>query len=261
MYAAEFGWLTSRAALTLDRVTWPLATRLIAVSNGVRDDLLQHGATAAQIEVISNPFDPSRSTPSDRATARTRLGVGDGDVVVGTVALLKEQKGIRDLVQAAAIVASRHPGVTFVHVGGGPLEAEARQWIADAGLERRFLLVGWVADPLSLLPGMDVFALPSLWEGLPIALLEAMAAGLPAVGTRVAGIEEVILDGVTGRLVPSKNPAALADALIDLLSSPEKRGAMGAAGRSRLSEFDARPIALKTRDLYQEVLARTVRRS
>ena len=101
-------------------------------------------------------------------------------------------------------------------MGDGPLADAARRWVDDAGLGARFHLLGRVAEPMTLLPGLDIFALPSVWEGLPIALLEAMAAGLPAVGTRVSGIEDVIENGVTGRLVPSADAAALAAAIEDL---------------------------------------------
>ena len=257
MYAAEFPWLTSRAALLLDRLTARLAARVIAVSEGVKHDLLASGLPPDQVVVIPNPFDLSRTASTlDRAAARARLGATDRDVVCGTVALLKEQKGLADLVAAARIVCRENPAVRFVHVGGGPLEASVRRWISEAGLANRFTLMGWVPDPLELLPGMDLFALPSLWEGLPVALLEAMAAERATVGTRVAGIEEVIVDEVTGRLVPARQPAALAQAILDLARDPDRRQAMGAAGRARLALYDARRIAIATRDLHLSVIGR-----
>jgi glycosyltransferase involved in cell wall biosynthesis len=260
MYQAEFSPITSRVALALDRWTFRKTGRLLAVSNGVRADLLQHGARDSQVVVVANSFNPTRTAnAADRDTARARLGAADGHVVVGTVALLKTQKGIRDLIDAAILVLRSNNRVRFVHVGGGPLEPDVRRWIADAGIGDRFRLTGWVADPLALLPGMDLFVLPSLWEGLPIALLEAMAAGLPAIGTRVAGIEEVIVDGVTGRLVPAHAPAGLASAILDLAASADERRVMGEAGRARLSAFDARPIARQVRQIYESVLAERMR--
>ena len=141
-------------------------------------------------------------------------------------------------------------------MGDGPLHDQASRLIAAAGLGDRFLLLDRVEDPVALLPGLDVFVLPSLWEGLPIALLEAMSVGLPAVGTRVSGIEEVIAEGETGTLVPPSDPVALGRALLDLVHSPGRRSAWGEAARARLARFDARAIAGAYRQVYLDVLAR-----
>lgn len=255
MYAAEFSWLMTRLGWWLDRMTSPLASRFIAVSNGVRADLEQAGVPHDRIDVIHNGFEPGRARlSSDRAAARAMLKCDADTIVVGTVALLKVQKGIRDLVEAARLVVARDPRVRFVQMGDGPLEHDARRWVAEAGLTDRLLLLDRVADPMTLLPGVDIFVLPSLWEGLPIALLEAMAAGLPAVGTRVSGIEEVIVDGVTGRLVPPADPPSLARAILELANAPTLRASFGDRARARLELFDARAIAAEYRRVYLNVL-------
>ena len=255
MYAAEFSWTKSRAALALDRLTSRSAARLLAVSTGVKHDLLRAGVTPSRVVVVPNAFDPSReSAPGQRERARLAFGCSDGEVVIGTVALLKAQKGVHDLIDAARIVTAEDARIRFVHVGGGPLESLVRSEIGRGPLADRFRLMGWVEDPLALLPGMDVFVLPSHWEGLPVALLEAMAASLPAIGTRVAGIEEVIVDRHTGRLVEARDPAALAAAILDLARAPDLCRTMGQAGRHRLDQFDARPVARATRQVYLDVL-------
>jgi glycosyltransferase involved in cell wall biosynthesis len=258
MYAAEFSPVTGRIGAGLDRLTSRWASRCIAVSSGVAADLGRSGVPADRVTVIFNPFDRDRAGQrGDRETARRFFGATGDDPVIGTVALLKVQKGIRDLVDAARIVAASHPRARFVHVGGGPMDGEVRAWIAAAGLTDRFTLVGWVDDPLTLLPGMDVFVLPSHWEGLPIALLEAMAAGVPVVGTAVPGIEEVIVDGETGRLVPARDPVALASAMLELAASSALRQQYGHAGLGRLDVFDARVVAAATREVYLDVLSPT----
>ena len=224
---------------TMDRLTFPLVSRLIAVSRGVQADLERSGVAANRIVVIPNTFDRTRvADPATRTAIRASWGAADSDVIVGTVALMKPQKGIRTLVEAARLALEQEPRLRFVHMGDGPLEGAARRWVDEAGLASRFHLLGRIADPMTLLPGLDVFALPSEWEGLPIALLEAMAAGLPAVGTRVSGIEDVIEDGVTGRLVPPADGAALADAILNLAGPLHRRGPSAPPRRAR-SRYDA----------------------
>jgi glycosyltransferase involved in cell wall biosynthesis len=255
MYDAEFGSVAARMGLALDRWTAPLARRLVAVSHGVRRDLEAHGVAADRIAVIHNGLDGNRRRHlAERDAVRRAWNVAPDDVVVGTVALLKEQKGIRFLVDAARMVIARNPSVRFVHMGDGPLQRDISRRIAVAGLGERFQLLDRVPDPVQWLSGLDVFALPSLWEGLPIALLEAMTAGLPSVGTAVSGIEEVVEDGRTGRLVPAADPAALAEAILALASDPATRARYGAAAAQRVHRFDPALAAASYRQLYVHVL-------
>lgn len=255
MYAAEFSPAMAWLGRYLDSFTFPFADRLIAVSRGVKADLQLAGVDPARVTVIPNTFDASRTAvASTRAAIRDAWGVRADDVVVGNVALLKAQKGLRHLVEAARLVALRMPHVRFIQMGDGPLQADVARWIAAAGLGDRFQRLGRVDDPMALLPGLDVFVLPSEWEGQPIALLEAMAAGLPAVGTRVSGVEDTIVDGETGRLVPFGDAGALADALSDLCASPDIRRAFGEAGRRRVNDFDAVRVAAAYRRVYLDVL-------
>ena len=107
-----------------------------------------------------------------------------------------------------------------------------------------------------MLPAADLFVLPSLFEGLPLSVLEAMAAGLPVVGTRIGGTEEAVADGMTGRLVPARDPAALAAAILEVLDDPDKAARWGATGRQRQqAEFSATRMVRDTRAIYDEVLA------
>ena len=132
--------------------------------------------------------------------------------LIGAVARLTHEKGIDRLIRAAPTVVAKCPEVRFVIVGDGPerplLEAEAGR----LGVDAHFHFAGHRADVGELLPAFDLFVLPSLREGLPFAVLEAMSAGLPVVATRVGGVPEAVAEGVTGLLVPADDPDALADA-------------------------------------------------
>lgn len=261
MYRADYPTPRAWIGTALDRLTRPSFDRFIAVSGGVRADIERSGVASDRITVIRNGIDLDRlESALPRARAREVIQAG-GDaetIVVGTVALLKPQKGIPFLIEAAKAVVARDRRVRFVHIGDGPLDAEIAAAVAAAGLGDRFRLLGRMDDPMAAMRGLDMFVLPSLWEGLPIALLEAMATGLACVGTRVSGIEEVIEHEKSGLLVSAADPAALAEAILTLAGSPERREALGAAARARVGrEFDSRRMADAYREVYfAEVLER-----
>jgi len=161
------------------------------------------------------------------------------------------------LIEAARSVVDRDPRARFVHIGGGPLKQDTIQRLEAAGLSGRFQVLDRVEEPMTVLGGFDLFVLPSLFEGLPIALLEAMAAGLPCIGTLVAGIEEAIEPGVSGLVVPPGDAPALSEAILGLLADPARRRAVGDAALDRVrSRFDAVGMAEAYRRLYLDVTAR-----
>ena len=161
---------------------------------------------------------------------RAELGIPEHAPVVGNVANFKAAKDHPTLLQAAARVRERVPEVRFLLIGQGPLEPETRRLAADLGLDGTVVFTGFRTDAHRLLAALDVFTLSSTYEGLPIALIEAMALGRPAVVTRVGGVPEVLHDGAQGLLVPPRDPAALADGLLRLLGDP---GPAGPDGRRR----------------------------
>jgi glycosyltransferase involved in cell wall biosynthesis len=175
--------------------------------------------------------------------------------VVGTVTRLSPQKAPLDFVAAAAQVAAQRPDVHFVVVGDGPLRAEVEAQIAAAGFTDRFHLTGLRRDVPDLLHSFDVFALTSLWEGLPRVLPQAMAAGLPIVATAADGNAEAVEDGVNGLLTPPGDPQALAEGVLRLLDDPALATQMSAAGRERADEFGARKMVDDIAALYETLLA------
>ena len=243
--------------IALERLSQRLTDCLVVVSPRNTEKGLADGiATPDKYVTIRSGIEldrflrPSRS----RAEVRAELGIPAGAPVMGTVARLSPQKAPLDFVAAAAAVARAIPEAHFVFVGDGPLREQAEAAIAKAGLTTRFHLTGLRRDVPELLMAFDVFALSSLWEGLPRVLPQAMAAGLPAVVTAIDGNAEAVVDGVNGRLVPPADPAALAKAVVSLLHDPETARRMGQAGLSRVCEFSAAKMVDDIARLYKELL-------
>jgi glycosyltransferase involved in cell wall biosynthesis len=167
-----------------------------------------------------------------------------------TPARLHQQKGHAYLLTAAALV----PDATFVLAGDGPLRAELEQRARELGVAGRCLFLGERADVPDLLAAADLFLLPSLWEGLPLSVLEAMAAGRPVVATAIGGTDEAVTDGVTGLLVPPRDPAAIAAAIARLRDDPGLAERLAAAGRARVErEFSSRATAERVMRIYDAV--------
>lgn len=182
------------------------------------------------------PVEDFGITPERRTTARQALGLSSDDVVVGCVGRLVELKNHLGLIRQWPDVIAKHPRARLVLIGEGPLRPQIEQLIAELGLGDRVMLAGIRADVAQLLPGLDVFALPSFTEGVSIALLEACATGLPALASRVGGNVEVIQDGVTGRLFDVQDASALRSALIQLVGDASLRESLGQQARTWVRE-------------------------
>ena len=236
---------------------------VIAVSDGVAASidvpaLLGRGAVPP-VEVVVQGVNTGQVRQGDaaRKEGRNRLGLvggNEGDLVVGTVGNLTTKKNHALLLEAFADLRRSAPHVRLVVVGSGPLDDPLKAQAERLGIADATAFLGSRDDVLELLPGFDVFALSSEHEGLPIALLEAMATGLPSVATEVGGIPEVLQHGVQGLLVDSGDAAGLTAALAKLVGDPDLRAALGQSARQRASAFDIAPVAARTLDLYERVL-------
>jgi glycosyltransferase involved in cell wall biosynthesis len=230
--------------------------RVITVSRWQRATYEKIGVSPRRMVTVPNGVRPRASSPG-RAAARRALGLEAGQPVVMTVGRLTVMKGQRHLIDATALLLRRFPDLAVVVIGEGHLHAALVEQAELLGVSHAVRLVGHRADARDLLDAADVFATPSRHEGMPLAVLEAMDAGLPVVGTRVIGTSEAVADGVTGRLVPPGRPAAMAEAIEELLGDAALRRRMGAAGRRRHAElFTASRMARGTAAVYDEVLAR-----
>jgi len=218
------------------RLIAPRAEKVICVSAAVRDELAHHApGVSGKAMVIPNGVDlGSRASAIDRTHVRDRLGVPEGCFLIGSVGRVHPVKGHADLVAAAARLARDDSAPFQVIIAGYPVDPWATELAGLArtlGVERLVHFLGHRPDVPELLAAMDVFVLPSHSEGMPNALLEAMAAGKPVVATRVGGSAEIIRDGENGLLVPPQAPGALASAIGRLRADPALAGLLGAAAR------------------------------
>jgi glycosyltransferase involved in cell wall biosynthesis len=199
---------------------------------------------------------PAPAGAAERERARTILGATNHDCVVGTIARLDPVKNLSLMVEAAALCLTSGRPFRFLVVGGGPAEASLRQAIRDRHLEGSFVLLGERESASDLLPGFDIFVLTSRSEGLPNAVMEAMAAGVPCVCTDVGGCRELVDPGVTGYLVPAADSRSLADRILELAENPQTRERMGRAGRLRIeNEFSVGKLVSMTDQILTRLLA------
>jgi glycosyltransferase involved in cell wall biosynthesis len=251
---------TRRVYIELERAAARSTDRIVCVSESDRMKGLALGiGSADQYRILRSGIDPSLylARAGARERMRASLGAAPGDVLVGTVANFKPQKGPLDLIEAARRAHAERRRLKFFVAGDGELRSEVIGAVAAAGLGDAVSLLGWRHDVPELLAAADVFVLTSLFEGLPRAVLQAMAAALPVVVTDTGGTSEVVVDGATGYLVPPGDPQAAAAALVRLADDPEMRRRFGAAGQARLgAEFDIRRMVVDLEALYDEILER-----
>lgn len=256
-YDSEYGRGVRVAAEMINRVTAAAADAIVAISEGVREYAVRRQKLPREkVVVIPNGIDVEEYRPSPRSDAvRTLCGFGPETIVVGALGRLAEQKGFPVLVEAAAIARQARPELRFVIAGSGGQEAELRQAISERGQSDAFRLIGQSDDVPSFLAGLDLFVLPSLWEGLGLALIEAMAAGLACITTDIGGPREAITDRVDGLIVPPGDPARLARAIEELAASEPLRRAFGAAAReTAVRRYSSSVMAEQYMGLYERLL-------
>ena len=228
--------------------------RVIAVSDAIRHRLIERDRVPpSRITVVPNSVPPAREMHGDILPLPADL-MGEGPVV-GVVARLQPEKGVTNFLRAAASVARELPEARFVVVGDGPLRKEMLGLAEELGVRDRVLFLGFRPDAQALIELMDIVAVPSVSEGTPLVVLEAMAAGVPVVASRVGGIPDQIRDGHEGILVPPGDSRALGDALLGLLRNPERARQMGEAGRLRAgTEFSHENMVRRVEGLYRAAL-------
>jgi glycosyltransferase involved in cell wall biosynthesis len=275
--AADFGRLAARAVgakLVLHEhfadprmpLYQALADRLlrgrtdgaIAVSRSTREFLVkQRSVPEDRVRLIWNgaPLDEFAPVRRERALAvRRELGLPDDALVVGTIGRLNAQKGHRFLLEAASILLPRQPRARLLVAGDGDLMGELRSQAAALGIADRVVFAGHRTDVPGLLGALDVFCISSLYEGTPLALFEAMAAGKAIVSTSVDGCREVLEDGVTGVLVAPADAAALADGLDRVLGDASLRATLGRQALAASRRYDVRTCVEEMQAFYEELL-------
>jgi glycosyltransferase involved in cell wall biosynthesis len=239
-------WIASRTA------------HFIAVSEAAREAMIARGEAAAKISVVPNGIsEPDVSKIEPPESIRQSFGLKPGVPLVVCVARLEPEKDVPTLVRAMSLLAEKVPDAVCVIAGEGLLAARLAAEISGAHLEKRVILAGFRSDALALIRAGDLFVLPSLAEPFGLVLLEAMALSRAVVATRAGGPVEIVDDGITGRLVPPQDPAAMAQAIGELLSSPETLREMGTRGAARFREkFTTTQMARATRQIYERVSGR-----
>ena len=230
--------------------------RVIAISDAVKRAIANDiHVPPEKIERVYYGMPFERATTASPADLGREFGWESGPYIV-TVGRLTEQKGHRYLIEAMAEVCRSIPSARALIIGhDGGLRSDLEAMVRRLGLERNVTIAGYRDDIAELIAGADLFALPSLWEGFGLVLVEAMASGRAVVASAVDSIGEIVVDGETGLLVPPADPHALAGALLRALHDSEATRTMGEAGRERaLTTFTVAEMVRRTQEVYAHVL-------
>jgi glycosyltransferase involved in cell wall biosynthesis len=260
-YHGREGWRHGpiRGSFVPDGLLSRFVTRVIAVSEAARDFLVRvKGYPGDKVVVVPNGRDLSALVPGrDRESARKDLGVDPHTPIVGVVGRLEDQKGHRYLLDAWPAVTRDFPDARLLLVGDGSRREALEAQVKALGIASSVIFTGFRADVARMLDAIDVLALPSLYEGMPLTVIEAAAMARPVVATAVDGTPEVVEHGVTGFLVPPANPPALSGALLTLLADPDRARRLGETGRQRtLERFDLTQQVEATAAAYRSVATR-----
>jgi glycosyltransferase involved in cell wall biosynthesis len=230
------------------------AYRVVGCSDHTSKQLVAYEKISPRkIRTIVNGIDGSRFDVSiDKSALRRELGIAAEGAVIGLAVRLSDQKGITFLLRAMPAILRQHPQTTLLIAGDGDLQADLQAEARALGIAERVVFCGARKDIPQILKLLDLYVLPSKWEGLPMVILEAMAAGCPVVATDVGGNSSAVVNGKTGVLVPAQDPEALATAVATVLGSQQTRLAYAASGRARfLEKFTAEKMTRQYERLYR----------
>jgi glycosyltransferase involved in cell wall biosynthesis len=252
-----------RLQIALDNSTARLADEIVTISDDTKRSLVRQGIPAKKIRTVPNGV---RVGPEPDATqvqnARKALDLDTDGPIIGCVGRLCEAKGQHDLLGAARSIIERVPSAKFIFVGedqesGGRYREKLEELARTLGIAEAVRFVGFQPDIASLMPAFSLYVLPSYIEGMPLTILEAMAAARPVIATPVGGVPELVAGGEIALLVQPGDPEALAQAILELLDDPDRAEAMGRAGRKRVeTHFSLDHTLTKVFALYEEVASR-----
>jgi len=229
--------------------SYNLSTRVVCVSNFVRDYLASAGVQREKLLTIHTSIDTERYRPDRPPVLRHELGFGDETILIGIVAVLREAKQHLSLIEAFARLKT---DARLLIIGDGPQRGNIEHFISERGLQDRVLLLGFRSDIPEILPGLDIFVLPSRMEALGTAILEASASGVPVVGSRAGGIPECVIHGETGLLFEPGNVQELYEQLARLARDASLRKTLGMTGRDFIQrEYSLSRMVDDTSRLYR----------
>jgi len=238
-----------------DRALEPYTDIAIAVSQSTADFVIRARLVRPEkvkVVYLGAPHDEfSRQRSAEEiAEARRQFGITPGDFAIGAVTRLHESKGNTFLVDAAKIVIGKRPHAKFFVVGEGPLREPLEAQARALGIGDRCVFAGFAKDIAAVLSAFDLSAFPSLWEGTPLTVFEALASGKAIVATDADGLLDVLTDGRDARIVPKRNAAALAGAIVDLMDRPDERARLAVAARATAQRYDITAFVRKMERLY-----------
>jgi len=241
----------------LDLLLIRFAKKVVTVSDEIAIKLHQWGVSSQKIIVIDNGIDLQRFSNQKRNNLlKEYFGIKEESKVIGTIARLTKEKGHIYLIEAAKNIVSGFPGTKFLFVGDGSERERLEKRVMQLGLKDKVIFTGQRNDVIDILSFLDIFVLPSITEGLPIALLEALASRLPVVATSVGAVPKVIIDRETGLLIEPGSPESLRGAISELLSNQERARQFGnQAYRKVEKEFSAKSMAEHYFDFYSKILS------
>lgn len=226
---------------------------VIAVSQPVKRDIVRYDKLPPdEVTVLPTCIDFDRmQTGLTKEQARALTGLPKDGILLGTVGRLVEAKGHSYLIEAVSILKKNGTGVKAILIGGGRLETRLREQASLAGIEEDILFLGERHDIPALYRAMDLYVMPSLWEGAPLSLLDAMAAGVPSVATSVGGMPEQLDNGSCGVIVPPGDPVAMANAISDILTDKERMKEYSKKAKTRAKEYyGSAEVAEKFQKIY-----------
>jgi glycosyltransferase involved in cell wall biosynthesis len=222
----------------LDKLVLRACGKIIAVSDGIRGELVASGLRPERIVTIKNAVPLPGGEEEVRRRRRVQREAGtldEGDFVLGYVGRLSSEKGVRMLIEAVSILRNEGKPIRLVVVGDGPERCDLEELARQKSLADQVWFAGFQEEVGGWLPAFDAFVLPSLTEGTPLALLEAMAMGVPVIATAVGGVPKVVTDGINGLLVQAGDALSLAERIRDLQASPSLRERLSRRGREEIS--------------------------
>jgi glycosyltransferase involved in cell wall biosynthesis len=239
-----------------DRALQPVTDIAIAVSKSTADFVInarQIPPDKVKVVYLGVPLDEFSRVrpPGEIAAARAELGIADGEFAVGTVTRLHESKGNSHLVEAARLVIDERPNARFFLVGEGPLQGELEAQARRLDLGDRFVFAGFARDVARVVSAFDLTVFPSLWEGTPLTVFEALAMGKPIVATDADGLLDVLTHERDALIVPKRDPRALASAMVRLIDEADTRSRLGREARATGQQYDIAAFVTKMERLYE----------
>lgn len=238
------------------RIKYRFYNRIITISDGIREVLVNEGVPHNKITCVRSAVDISQyQKPCDRSLFTSAFGVAESTITCGVVAQFIDRKGHRYLLEAIPAILSAFPDTHFLLFGKGPLEKELRDICRRLGIAEKVTFTGFREDLDNILGCLDILIHPALMEGLGVSLLQAAAAGVPIVGTRVGGIPEIVLDGVNGLLIPPSDASSITDAVKKIIGNRDLAGQMADAGRKITKDhFSIEAMVEGNLQVYREIM-------